>query len=348
MRSKNLGVPIEKEMAAKDTDIRKPPEAPPETPAPPASDLPSPGPSETSAARPDSRDTPPPPDLGSDTGTGSFGRASRRPKGSVNYAQPNLRDKMRRPTKELVDAVGAEERARILKAEGDTLKSVFIKQEEGAANALPTWKTLASNDDKTTRLDPASPLGNKLGAANSPASVITERRRRTFVPALHDDAIDPVKPASGAASAIAALRAGIQRSKRQEEEEPSRDVEKGEQTEEPMERTSIYEFTGSSPVDPSGNAVSDTGQEALAKAVRSSRRHSSVPASAEPGKGSIMISRRGDRRRETLVARESGESEQKAGQIGRTKKVLSLDARDGDATAGRGERAASRRRSMMI
>ena len=339
IRPKNPGIARAKDVAIKDAEVKKPFEAPPETPAAPPPESLSPGPSEPSAARPESRDTPPPPDLGPDTGTGSFGRASRRPKGSVNYAQPNLRDKMRRPTKELVDAVGAEERARIAKAEGDDSNPVFIKQED--ADAMPMWKTDAPDNNHRTRPEPTSPLDNKIGAAELPASVITERRRRTFVPALNDDAIDPVKPASGAASAIAALTAGAQRSKRREEEEPGRDVEKEEPRREPMERTSIYDFTSSSPVDPSGKSVIDTGQEALAKASRSSRRHSSVPGTTEQGKGSIMISRRGDRRRETGVARESrGNAEEAEGQVTRMK--------GSDEAAGRGERVSNRRRSMMI
>lgn len=347
IRPKNPAIVKDNEMVIKDAEVRQALEAPPETPAPPPSDLFSPGPSEPSAARPDSRDTPPPPDLGPDTGTGSFGRASRRPRGSVNYAQPNLRDKMRRPTKELVDAVGAEERARIAKAEDDASKPVFIKQEEDT-DVIPTWKTNAPQNDQRIRPEPTSPLGNKIGAAELPATVITERRRRTFVPSLKDDAIDPLKPVSGAASAIAALAAGTQKSKRREEVEPGRDIEKRDEPREPIERTSIYDFTGSSPVDPSGKTTSDTGEETLAKTIRSSRRHSSVPASTEPVKGSIMISRR-DRRRDTLVARESGESAEKAGgQISRTKSVLNLDAGSEEAAAGRGERAASRRRSMMI
>ena len=344
-RPKNPGMARPKEVASKDIEVRKPLEAPPETPAPPLPELFSPEPSEPSAARPESRDTPPPPDLGPDTGTGSFGRASRRPKGNVSYVQPNLRDKMRRPTKELVDAVGAEERARIAKAESDASQPGFIKKEE-EADAVPTWKTNALMNDERVRPEPTSPLSNKIGAAELPASVMTERRRRTLVPALSNDAMDPVKRAYGAASAIAALTAGTQRPRRKEEEESNRDMDREEQTREPMERTSIYEFTGSSPADPSGKTVNDTGQEALAKTIRSSRRHSSVPASTEPGKGSIMISRR---RRETVATKESGDRAEKAeGQASRTKDVLNLGAGSDEAAVSRGERAASRRRSMMI
>ena len=340
-RPKNTGMAREKEVAIKDAEVKKRLEAPPETPAPPPFDLFSPGSSEPSATRPNSQDTPPPSDLGPDTGTGSFGRASRRPKGNVNYAQPNLRDKMRRPTKELVDAVGAEERARLAKAESDASKPVFIKQEEDA-DRLPMWKTDAPQNEQRRRPEPTSPLGNKIGASDLPASGITERRRRTVVPALSGDAIGSVKPTSGSASAIAALTAGTQRWKRQEEEEEREgDPNQGVPTREPSERTSIYDFSGSSPVEASSKPVSDTGQDALAKTVRSSRRHSSVPASTEPGKGSIMISRRGDRRRETVIAKESVECVGRKGE---------LDLGDGsvNAAAGRGERAAGRRRSMMI
>ena len=348
-RPKDPMVAKETEVAIQEAEVKEPIEARPKTPTPPASEVLSPGFSELSAARAGSRDTPPPPDLGPDTGTGSFGRASRRPKGSVNYAQPNLRDKMRRPTKELVDAVGAEERARIAKAGNDASKPVVIKKEEDA-DAINSWKSNVPENDESTRPEPGSPLGNRIGAAALPASVITERRRRTYLPALSDDAMNTVKATSGAASAIAALAAGTQTSKRREEgDESNREGEEKEQRREPIDRTSIYDFTGSSPVDPGGKIISDTGQEALAKAVRSSRRHSSVPASAEPGKGSIMISRRGDRRRETLIARESGESEEKAGQMSRTRNALNLGAGSEEAAgAGRGERAASRRRSMMI
>ena len=350
-RPKNPGIAREKEVPTKDAEVRnevpvkgaevrKHVEARPKTPAPPPSDVFSPDSTEPSAARPDSRDTPPPLDLGPDTGTGSFGRASRRPKGNVNYAQPNLRDKMRRPTKELIDAVGAEERARIAKAESDASKPVFIKQEEDA-DRLPMWKTDAPKNEQRTRTEPTSPLGNKVGASDLPASVMTERRRRTVVPAVNDEATMPVKVTSGAASAIAALTAGTQRWKKQEEEQPDRDLEKGEAIREPSERTSIYDFTGSSPVEASSKPISDTGQEALAKTVRSSRRHSSVPASSEPGKGSIVISRRGDRRRETVIAKDKESGDRTKGEH---------DVGDGrvNAAAGREERAAGRRRSMMI
>lgn len=54
--------------------------------------------------------------LTSDQNESTRARSSRRSRGSVSYAEPNLRDKMRRPTKQLVDAVAGEKYRRISKA----------------------------------------------------------------------------------------------------------------------------------------------------------------------------------------------------------------------------------------
>ncbi|KAL2051617.1 hypothetical protein ABVK25_008031 [Lepraria finkii] len=325
-------------------------EPPPETPAPLPKDLFSPVSSEPSAARAESCDTPPPPDLGPDTGTGSFGRASRRPRGTVNYAQPNLRDKMRRPTKDLVDAVGAEERLRQvnLRTEGGESSSVVIKQEE-IADVLPVWKTIDPKEIQRVREEPASPLSNKTGgsAMDLPGSVITERRRRSVLPACNGDTSDPGKP-SGAASAIAALTAGSHRAKRREEDKTSADTIGEDKTHEPVERPSIYDFTESSP-DPGGYSSDKDLVEKSSKSMRSSRRHSSVPASSEQGPGSLSISRRGERRRESLLGgRREGGGQGDEQQISRTKSVLEIGAGTEDVALGRGERAANRRRSMML
>ena len=326
-------------------------EPPPETPAPLPNDLFSPVSSEHSAARAESCDTPPPPDLGPDTGTGSFGRASRRPRGTVNYAQPNLRDKMRRPTKDLVDAVGAEERLlqANLRTEGGESSSVVIKQEE-IADALPVWKTNDPKESPRVREEPASPLSNKTGgsAMDLPGSVITERRRRSVLPARNGDTSDPGKP-SGAASAIAALTAGSHRPKRREGDKTSADTIGEDKTHEPTERPSIYDFTESSP-DPGGHSSDKDLMEKSSKSIRSSRRHSNVLASSEQGPGSLSISRRGERRRENLLGgrREEGGGHGDEPQLSRTKSMLEIGASSEDVALGRGERAASRRRSMML
>ncbi|KAI6796372.1 hypothetical protein KC361_g4519 [Hortaea werneckii] len=94
-----------------------PTEPPPKTPAPPA-DIFSPTPSESSARQPSQPETragtPPPTDLstlsntsteGSASAAGAGGRPSRRARSAVNYAEPSLVAKMRRPGRGMVDAV---------------------------------------------------------------------------------------------------------------------------------------------------------------------------------------------------------------------------------------------------
>ncbi|KAI6814156.1 hypothetical protein KC340_g8459 [Hortaea werneckii] len=94
-----------------------PTEPPPKTPAPPA-DIFSPTPSEPSARQPSQPETragtPPPTDLsnlsttsteGGGSAAGAGGRPSRRARSAVNYAEPSLVAKMRRPGRGMVDAV---------------------------------------------------------------------------------------------------------------------------------------------------------------------------------------------------------------------------------------------------
>ncbi|TLD10386.1 hypothetical protein PgNI_05683 [Pyricularia grisea] len=67
-----------------------------------AAQLLSPGTPGRAPTKDTSCDTPPPPDISSG---GDTARPSRRSRASVSYAEPNLRDKMRRPSNELTDAV---------------------------------------------------------------------------------------------------------------------------------------------------------------------------------------------------------------------------------------------------
>ena len=351
--SKSTSFAKDQAPAANATSTVKHVDPPPETPAPP-NDLFSPISSEPSADRPESRDTPPPPDLGPDTGTGSFGRASRRSRGSINYAQPNLRDKMRRPTSELVDAVGAEERLRqanLARTERENTASVAIKQEN--TDALPIWKINDYKDDQRKREEPTSPLSNKtsVSAMDLPGSVITERRRRSVAPSRGEDTSESSKP-SGAASAIAALTAGSHRSKRGVDN--SNVTNENDGLREPEERLSIFDFTGSSPADPGGHA-SDKDEKTTKTMRSASRRHSSVATSSDQGPGSLSISRRVERRRESVLNTRRGEDAERGidSQLSRTRSVLELGAADPEmageeAPSGRGERAASRRRSMML
>ena len=345
--AKDQGPPAIATSTVKNVDL------PPETPAS-ANNLFSPVSTEPSADRAESRDTPPPPDLGPDTGTGSFGRASRRSRGSINYAQPNLRDKMRRPTSELVDAVGAEERLRqanLARTERENMAQGAIKQEN--TDALPIWKTNDYKDEQRRRAEPTSPLSSKTSGSSMdlPGSVITERRRRSVAPSRGEDISELCRP-SGAASAIAALTAGSHRSKKGEDNSSA--INGKDRSREPEERLSIFAFTGSSPADPGGHT---SHKDEKTKPMRSaSRRHSSVAATSDQGPGSLSISRRVERRRESVLGTRRDEDAEKGieSQLSRTRSVLELGGADPEmageeaASSGRGERAASRRRSMML
>ena len=85
----------------------------PKTPDP--TTMTSPSISTASTSQQKSRDTPPPTDLRPETNPGpdsstDQARPSRRARAAVNYAEPNLNRKMRRPTGTMVDAIGREER----------------------------------------------------------------------------------------------------------------------------------------------------------------------------------------------------------------------------------------------
>lgn len=344
----------------------------PETPVPPPFDLFPPVSSGPSGPGAPGRDTPPPSDLRPESSStnafGTAGRGSRRPRGSVSYAEPNLRDKMRRPTKELVDAVGADDRIQILgsrKIEGmvsetefgqeNNKRTVVIKKEP--TDDVPSWKFPPLKDSQhqheSNGVEPTSPLGSKSSAAaetDLPSSVLTDRRRRTMTVhrASDDPSTEPAKPSSGAGTAIAALVAGSSKPRKREAGEAHGD----EKISEYLENGDIYDLHTSSPPPDKG-----TAKEAPPRA--SSRRHSSVPALAEDAKASVA--RRGDRRRNGLAGiAAGGGGERGTGRAGEglkgSRSVVGLKARDGGGGEGvgggareeRAERAAGRRRSMML
>ncbi len=354
-------------------DLIQPATLLPETPVPPPFDLFSPVSSEPSGPGTQGRDTPPPSDLRPESSStnafGTAGRGSRRPRGSVSYAEPNLRDKMRRPTKELVDAVGADDRIQILgsrKVEGivseiefgqeNSKRTVVIKKEP--TDDVPSWKFPPLKDSQlqheSNGVEPTSPLGSKSSAAavtDLPSSVLTDRRRRTMTVhrASDDPGTEPGKRSSGAGTAIAALVAGSSKPRKREAGEAQGE----EKISEYLENGDIYDLHTSSPPD------KGTAKEAPTRA--SSRRHSSVPALAEDAKASTA--RRGERRRDGLAGVAAGNGgERVIGRAGEglkgSRSVVGLKARDGGggeevgvgggAREERAERAAGRRRSMML
>ncbi|KAK8134722.1 hypothetical protein PG984_006734 [Apiospora sp. TS-2023a] len=132
------------------------------------------------------RDTPPPTEISND---GETSRPSRRNRTAVSYAEPNLRDKMRRPTKQLLDAVAGEgkvvRRTSQSKQSGDLLS---VKSEE----KTQLWKELPSAAPSSAASDiAASPLVQKMSrsppSAVLPMSVVTDRKKRSSMAAREAD-----------------------------------------------------------------------------------------------------------------------------------------------------------------
>jgi len=139
----------------------------PKTPSP---DIFSPTPSEPSASRLDGRDTPPPSRLDRSNTTSSAlngaSRPSRRARASINYAEPNLVSKMRRPSENPANAValGATRRSisNVPDSEGrKTMRTVVIKHEEATSS---DWKTTAPSTTNND-VEAASPLGKQTNKA---------------------------------------------------------------------------------------------------------------------------------------------------------------------------------------
>ncbi|KAL9008067.1 MAG: hypothetical protein Q9173_006771 [Seirophora scorigena] len=330
---------------------------PPESLAPAPLDTCSPDDCEPPTARTESRDTPPPADLDPEMANthafGSLGRASRRQKGSVSYAEPNLRDKMRRPHKELVDAVGAEERMQQKKASKDEadateveltgtgeapgmMRTVTIKKEPTADDGLD-WRALpvkrrSEDEPDRFRAEAPSPLSNKAPTvkADLPPSVATERRRRPSMLERDKAMGDGAQQGSTAASTVAAVMTDHAKHRSREN---SAQVDKPKQASRPPEKLEIYDIQGSSPAETDDGTAK--ARELKPIISRSSRRHSSV----SDDRIKDAVTRRAERRKETAAVPD----------LKNVRSAATLAIETGEGAQGRGERvAANRRRSMML
>jgi hypothetical protein len=314
----------------------------PETPAAP--DIFSPSSSQPSTTRAESRDTPPPPDLG----LGTEGqRPSRRARGAVSYAEPNLRDKMRRPTKELVDAVLKDEKAQrgsIVKLEEEApLTMVKIKAEPEADD---DWQRMAAASSATVE---NSPLSSKAPISDTlPSSITTHRKRRESI--LTQGEADRSRSSSG--SAIAALLAENRRAKAAAKEKAKENVATVTNA---MSKLDIYEFRGSSP-NPEDPTVKTIKEEKPNSRV--SRRQYSVPRDGAPQSESeasdMEVPRNTEastsrRRQSTLGLRTSSSNSESGKELEIDKTLKRANSTTGIAdSASRNDRISARRRSMML
>ncbi|TGO29666.1 hypothetical protein BPAE_0012g00200 [Botrytis paeoniae] len=325
-------------------------QAEPETPAP--IDIFSPLSSHPSTnVRVESRDTPPPSEM-RESAEGQ--RPSRRARNSISYAEPNLRDKMRRPGKEFVNAVTADGKVRAIRVDEEAGPTTInkIKAEPESEDA---WKQLltASNADHSPLTSKASvPLPDML-----PSSITDHRRRRESILYLTESG----SSASGSKS-VAELLAESRKIKAKSKEQST----KGDDIKAALEDMDIYEFQGSPKRDSEEPKVIKEEKSDRASS-RFSRRASAIPVGDqdfEPARkisASTGPSQSGSRRRQSALPsstiarsasaqgheseRDTTDSSDKS-----LRKSVSSTSMAGTAAANanRSDRMSSRRRSMML
>lgn len=163
----------------------KPPQEPETPSADPGHVFPD-TPETKSDKNPAAGDTPPPADI---SVHGETSRPSRRARAAISYAEPNLRDKMRRPTKELFDAVTGEGKfkrassSHLLEPISITKSSGSGDDEEVGSSRQPTDAETAIENEAARRPNVDSPLMQRDPSKGQsqiplPDSITTERRRR--------------------------------------------------------------------------------------------------------------------------------------------------------------------------
>lgn len=304
----------------------------PETPA--ALDLFSPQSSLPSTARAESRDTPPPADLGIST---EAQRPSRRARGAVSYAEPNLRDKMRRPTKELVDAVAREEarRTAFIKLEDEAKRAIMIKAEADTEHA---WKSLPMHS--TIPLEAGSPLSGKTTPTILPSGLISHRKRRDS--SLPQGEVELQRLGSG--GAISALLAGTRRSRTEAKESSST----AEASLPKASNTDIYEFRTSSPNVEEPRALG--GEKEPGPIPRTTSRRQSLALRESIGNSGEISEPDAVKRSTSLTSRRRTSTlglKAPMRNIEAEKKAKEETGHNSEGETGRGDRV-SRRRSMML
>lgn len=319
---------------------------------PPSHEIPPPESPGLQPARQASRDTPPPSDLEMDSadtgGFGTAGRSTRRPRGSVSYAEPNLRAKMRRPTSDLIDAVTTVERAQNLAAsrskEFDTSdESAQVVKKESEEDPDKVWEIRASDgthDQGQEGIDePKEALQmNPATIVELPTGRIADRRRRTVgYKQREDERSEQEKPSlhPGASSAIATLMAGSQRSIRREEEKKTKDV--------PRETREIYDLNTSSPAEALQNDIGANGNftNGVSKSDPPSK-DALAPHPRRKERKRDMLGVQGPKRDGTTTTSELKSSRSTAAGLGQQQQGEEV------LSNSRAERLAVRRRSMMI
>lgn len=300
--------------------------------------------------REDVRDTPPPTDI-SARGEVSRGRRAR---AAVSYAEPNLRDKMRRPTKQLLDAVSGEGKQirRASHSKRDELPSgpsSTAKSEEKPES----WKELPGHGPSKPDSDVmASPLARKGSRASPsddlPTSVVMDRRKRNSTMAITQGAAAGDSESSSSSSST---KGHARSANRRLEEIAAREVEVAKIFD---DKSDVYEFPSSSPKNdakhtaPEGAAKKNSASSSKGVRRSRSRRQSSMvheewDMDADTEKGTRQT---GSTRRATMMASKETKPELEYAGPDSSLEGSSFSSAEADGSAQ--DRVSMRRRSMML
>ena len=325
-------------------------------------DLVSPNTPERPGTREGACDTPPPGHLSVD---GETSRPNRRARAAISYAEPNLRDKMRRPTKELFDAVSGEGKFKARQSmtaslvKGDEWAPTFINRSgsDGARTApgLGTERAIAASAKDATRRESAvSPLVQReLQSMDMlPSSVVTERRKRpSAVGVLRDPTVSAEeklsdKENSAPLSTIETVApAPVPASPARLRNRPEKTLE-----------IDIYDFASSSPA---RSQTKDPPKGEPANKPKRQARRASAAAHQALREYAAATGLAGDE--PTTKSRGPGHGRKRASMMGPRRIALAElvdgedDSRDGTGNGGEegespalGDKISRRRRSMML
>ncbi|KGQ06354.1 Shugoshin [Beauveria bassiana D1-5] len=146
-----------------------------ETSSPPPAIVTSCSPEPSVGYRKNKGDTPPPTDIGSQ---GETSRPSRRSRPAISYAEPNLRDKMRRPRNETFDAVSGEGKSR--RFSHSEISTGDVKRESTGSDSFRKYITRPRSSDVSTESAPARvAAGHSSLPHELPSTVQANRRQRS-------------------------------------------------------------------------------------------------------------------------------------------------------------------------
>lgn len=312
-----------------------------------------------SMQRDDVRDTPPPADISSR----ETSRGSRRARAAVSYAEPNLRDKMRRPSKQLLDAVSGEGKqirrtSHSKKDEFSSAPSSAIKSEEKPMS----WKELpaVASASKATPDAMASPLARKNPRSSPsddlPTTVVMDRRKRNSAMTTTLGAADAESSSSSSGGALKSSSGRT--SGRRVDEVAAREAEVAKIF---HNESDIYDMPHSSPIDDSKNGHPPDADEILKKSdIRGARKSRSRRLSSmvredldmdpeyQPQRQQHHEKSRPTRRVTMTASRESKLDLESTAHDNSMEGDSLGSSSSAEADAAARDRTATRRRSMMI